>query len=142
MKSEFVLAFSQICTERGLPPEVVLDALKTALVSAYRRNANISSAQNVQVEIDQTNGQAEISVEKEAVDEVRNLDTEVAYDVARKIDPDEQINEIVMVTSTPKDSGRNPAQTAKQVILQKIREAERQKDPEIGRGLTETGYSD
>jgi N utilization substance protein A len=126
MKSEFVLAFSQICTERGLPPEVVLDALKTALVSAYRRNANISSAQNVQVEIDQTNGQAEIYVEKEAVDEVRNLDTEVAYDVARKIDPDVQLNEIVMVKSTPKDFGRIAAQTAKQVILQRIREAERE----------------
>jgi N utilization substance protein A len=126
MKSEFILAFNQICTERGLPPEVVLDALKTALVSAYRRNANISSAQNVQVEIDQTNGQAEIFVEKEAVEEVRNLDTEVAYDVACKIDPDVQLNETVMVESTPKDFGRIAAQTAKQVILQRIREAERE----------------
>jgi N utilization substance protein A len=126
MKSEFILAFNQICTERGLPPEVVLDALKTALVSAYRRDVNISSAQNVRVEIDQTNGRAEIYVEKEAVDEVHNLHTEVAYDVACEIDPDVQLNETVMVESTPTDFGRIAAQTAKQVILQRIREAERE----------------
>ncbi len=126
MKSEFLLAFNQICSERGLPPEVVLDALRTALVSAYRRNVNISSAQNVAVEIDPNTGQAAIFVEKEAVEEVHNEDTEVLYEVARKIDPDVQLNETVMVESTPDDFGRIAAQTAKQVILQRIREAERE----------------
>jgi N utilization substance protein A len=125
MKSEFLLAFNQICSERGLPPEVVLDALRTALVSAYRRNANISSAQNVTVEIDSSSGQAAIFVEKEAVDEVHNDDTEVAIEIAAKIDPGVKLNETVMVESTPKDFGRIAAQTAKQVILQRIREAER-----------------
>ena len=125
MKSEFLLAFNQICSERGLPPEVVFDALRTALVSAYRRDANISSAQNVAVEIDPNNGQAEIFVEKEAVEEVRNDDTEVQYEVAKRIDPAVQLNDVVMVESTPKDFGRIAAQTAKQVILQRIREAER-----------------
>lgn len=125
MKSEFLLAFNQICSERGLPPEVVFDALKTALVSAYRRNANMSSAQNVTVEIDPNNGQAEIFVEKEAVEEVRNHDTEVQYEIAKDIDPEVQLNDTVMVESTPKDFGRIAAQTAKQVILQRIREAER-----------------
>jgi N utilization substance protein A len=126
MKSEFLLAFNQICSERGLPPEVVLDALRTALVSAYRRNTNISSAQNVAVEIDPTTGQASIYVEKEAVEEVHNPDTEVAIEVATRIDPDAQLNDTVMVESTPKDFGRIAAQTAKQVILQRIREAERE----------------
>ncbi len=126
MKSEFLLAFNQICTERGLPPEVVLDALKTALVSAYRRNENIGAAQNVEVEIDSTSGQAAIYVEKEAVEEVCNHDTEIAYEVARQIDPDIELNETVMVESTPNDFGRIAAQTAKQVILQRIREAERE----------------
>jgi N utilization substance protein A len=125
MKSEFLLAFNQICSERGLPPEVVFDALKTALVSAYRRNANIGSAQNVTVEIDPNDGQAEIFVEKEAVEDVHNHDTEVQYEIAKKIDPEVQLNETVMVESTPKDFGRIAAQTAKQVILQRIREAER-----------------
>lgn len=126
MKSEFLLAFNQICSERGLPPEVVLDALRTALVSAYRRNVSISSAQNVAVEIDPSTGQAAIFVEKEAVEEVRNEDTEVLYEVARQIDPEVELNETVMVESTPDDFGRIAAQTAKQVILQRIREAERE----------------
>jgi N utilization substance protein A len=135
MKSEFLLAFNQICSERGLPPEVVLDALRTALVSAYRRNASISSAQNVAVEIDPNSGQAAIFVEKEAVEKVQNQDTEVAYEVARKINPDVELNETVMVESTPQDFGRIAAQTAKQVILQRIREAERDAlyDDYIGR---------
>jgi N utilization substance protein A len=126
MKSEFLLAFNQICSERGLPPEVVLDALRTALVSAYRRNANISNAQNVAVEIDEQTGQAAIFVEKEAVDEVRNHDTEVLFEQASEIDPEVKLNETIMVESTPKDFGRIAAQTAKQVILQRIREAERE----------------
>jgi N utilization substance protein A len=126
MKSEFLLAFNQICSERGLPPEVVLDALKTALVSAFRRNTNISSAQNVTVEIDELSGEAAIFLEKEAVDEVHNHDTEVEFEIARKIDPDVELNETVMVESTPGDFGRIAAQTAKQVILQRIREAERE----------------
>jgi len=84
MKSEFLLAFNQICIERNLPPEVVLEALRTALVSAYRRNANVSQAQNVTAEVDPNSGQAAIYVEKEAVEEVRNHDTEVTMEVAAK----------------------------------------------------------
>jgi N utilization substance protein A len=126
MKSEFLLAFNQICSERGLPAEVVLDALRTALVSAYRRNTTVSTAQNVSVEIDEQTGQAAIYVEKEAVLDVHNPDTEVAIEIARKIDPQVNPNETVMVESTPKDFGRIAAQTAKQVILQRIREAERE----------------
>lgn len=126
MKSEFILAFNQICSERGLPPDVVLEALRTALVSAYRRDMNISSAQNVTVEIDQDSGQPAIFVEKEAVEDVSNPHTEVKLQNARKTDPDVQIGDTIMVESTPKDFGRIAAQTAKQVILQRIREAERE----------------
>lgn len=125
MKSEFLLAFNQICSERGLPPEVVLDALRTALVSAYRRNLNVSSAQNVTVEIDSETGQAAIFVEKEVAEDVQNPHTEVALPQARAIDKEAEIGDTLMVESTPKDFGRIAAQTAKQVILQRIREAER-----------------
>jgi len=120
-----MLAFNQICSERGLPPEVVMDALRTALVSAYRRNVNVSPAQNVTVEIDQQTGEAAIFVEKEAVDQVHNPTTEVLLEVAQKIDHEVQNGDTVMVESTPQDFGRIAAQTAKQVILQRIREAER-----------------
>jgi N utilization substance protein A len=126
MKSEFLLAFNQICSERGLPPEIVLDAVRTALVSAYRRNVNINPAQNVTAEIDENSGQAVIYIEKEVVEDVQSERTETTLEIARKINPDVAMGDTIMVENTPKDFGRIAAQTAKQVILQRIREAERE----------------
>ncbi len=125
MKSEFLLAFNQICTERNLPRDVVLQALQTALVSAYRRDVNASAAQNVVAEIDAATGMAHIFVEKEVVEQVQDANTEVSLTDARAAVPDAQLNDMVMVDSTPEDFGRVAAQMAKQVILQRIREAER-----------------
>src|SRR5512143_1040796 len=125
MKSELSLAFNQICTERNSPKEVVLEALNTALVSAYRRDVNASSAQNITAAIDGQTGLAHIYAEKEVADVVTDGRTEVPLDEARKIVPDVKIGDMVMVESTPEDFGRIAAQTAKQVILQRIREAER-----------------
>ncbi len=126
MKSEFLLAFNQICSERNLPKEVVLDALTNALVSAYRKNVNASSAQTITAEIDGDTGAARIYVEKEVVDAVHDARTEVMLDAARDIVKDANLGDMVMVDSTPGDFGRIAAQTAKQVILQRIREAERE----------------
>ena len=125
MKSEFLLAFNQICSERNLPKEVVLEALNTALVSAYRRDINASSAQNVTAVIDGQTGLAHIYAEKEVTDKVTDWRTEVTLDEARKVVPDAKISDMIMVESTPEGFGRIAAQTAKQVILQRIREAER-----------------
>jgi N utilization substance protein A len=126
MKSEFLLAFNQICSERSLPKEVVLEALSMALVSAYRRNVNASSAQNVTAVVDGGTGLAQIYAEKEVVAEaVADERTEVSIDQARSIVPDTKIGDMIMVESTPDGFGRIAAQTAKQVILQRIREAER-----------------
>jgi N utilization substance protein A len=125
MKSEFLLAFNQICSERNLPREVVLEALTTALVSAYRRDINASSAQNITAVIDGQTGLAHIYVEKEVTDKVTDWRTEVVVDEAQQIVPDAKLGDMVMVDSTPDDFGRIAAQTAKQVILQRIREAER-----------------
>ncbi|HZY46117.1 MAG TPA: transcription termination factor NusA [Anaerolineae bacterium] len=125
MKSEFLLAFNQICTERNLPKEVVLEALSTALVSAYRRNINASSAQNVTAVIDGTTGVAQIYAEKEVAEDVTDVRTEVTVAAARQIMPEAKVGDMVMVESTPDGFGRIAAQTAKQVILQRIREAER-----------------
>ena len=80
MKSEFLLAFNQICSERNLPREVVLEALTTAFVSAYRRDVNASSAQNITAVIDSQTGSAHIYAEKEVTDEVTDWRTEVALD--------------------------------------------------------------
>jgi N utilization substance protein A len=125
MKSEFLLAFNQICSERNLPKEVVLEALNTALVSAYRRDVNASSAQNITAVIDGQTGLAHIYAEKEVTDQVTDWRTEVTLDNARQVVADANIGDMIMVESTPEGFGRIAAQTAKQVILQRIREAER-----------------
>jgi N utilization substance protein A len=125
MKSEFLLAFNQICSERNLPREVVLEALNSALVSAYRRDVNASNAQNITATIDGQTGMAHIYAEKEVTDTVTDLRTEVSLLDARKVVPDVKMGDMIMVESTPEGFGRIAAQTAKQVILQRIREAER-----------------
>jgi len=128
MKSEFMLAFNEICESRGLPKDVVIEALKTALVSAYRRNTNVSNIQEVVVDIDQRTGEPTIYAEKEVVDSVFDGRTEVELEIARRAGyPDVQLGDMVMVDSTPENFGRIAAQTAKQVILQRVREAEREK---------------
>jgi N utilization substance protein A len=127
MRSEFELAFNEITELRSLPREVVLEALQTALVSAYRRDTGASAAQRVEADIDPTTGRPRIFVEKEVVDDVQNPRTEVDLESARFYDPAAQLGDMVMVQvqRTTKKFGRIAAQTAKQVILQKIREAER-----------------
>jgi N utilization substance protein A len=126
MRSEFILAFNEICEERGLAKDVVFEALKTALVSAYKRNVNIN-VQDVRVEIDQRTGEPTIYAEKEVVDSIIDDRTEVLIEEARRQGFTEaEMGDMVMVESTPRNFGRIAAQTAKQVILQRVREAERE----------------
>ena len=126
MKSEFLLAFNEICESRGLPKEVVIDALKVALVSAYRRSVNTGNMQAVTVEIDPRTGDPTIYAEKEVVDHVINESTEVTLEDAQRGGyPQAEMGDLVMADSTPRNFGRIAAQTAKQVILQRVREAER-----------------
>lgn len=127
MRSEFEVAFNEITELRALPREVVIEALQTALISAYRRDASASSAQRVEANIDPATGRARIFVEKEVVESVEHPYTEVSLEKARFYEPEAQLGDMVMVQveGTTKKFGRIAAQTAKQVILQKIREAER-----------------
>lgn len=126
MRSEFILAFNEICEERGLAKDVVFEALKTALVSAYKRNVNIN-VQDVRVEIDQRTGEPTIYAEKEVVDSTIDDRTEVTLEEAhRQGFTEAELGDMVMVESTPRNFGRIAAQTAKQVILQRVREAERE----------------
>ncbi|MCA9926502.1 MAG: transcription termination/antitermination protein NusA, partial [Anaerolineales bacterium] len=126
MKSEFILAFNEICESRGLPKDDVFDALKTALISAYRRDTNISASQKVTVDIDPRTGEPTIYSEKEVVDSIIDNRTEVLLDVAIRAGyTDAEYGDLVMVDSTTSGFGRIAAQTAKQVLLQRVREAER-----------------
>jgi N utilization substance protein A len=126
MKSEFELAFNEISDIRALPRDIVLEALRNALVSAYQREAGIGKSQRVEAQID-SNGRPKIFVEKEVVESVQDDRTEVELDNARFYEPECQLGDLVMVQveRTTKNFGRIAAQTAKQVILQKIRDAER-----------------
>jgi N utilization substance protein A len=126
MKSEFLLAFNEICESRGLTKDVVLEAIETALVSAFRRNVGVSNAQHISAKIDPVTGAATILAEKEVVDSVQDHRTEVSIKKVRQLsDEPVALGDVRMVDSTPRDFGRIAAQTAKQVILQRIREAER-----------------
>lgn len=126
MKNDFTLAFNEIVDERALPREVVLEALSQALVSAYRRDAGVSSNQQVEATIDPT-GQMRILLEKEVVESVESEQTEVSLEEAREHYPEAELGDLVMVpVQTRASFGRIAAQTAKQVILQRIREAERE----------------
>ncbi len=127
MSNELQIAFNEIAQTRALPSDIVLDALQSALVSAYRKDTGASAAQAIEAQIDPDTGRAKVFVEKEVVDEVFTDSTEVTLERARFYNPEAQLNDIVMVQvdNTTRSFGRIAAQTAKQVILQKIREAER-----------------
>jgi N utilization substance protein A len=126
MKNEFALAFNEVLEEKGLPKDVVLEAIQAAMVSAYRRSVNASTAQHVEACIDPETGKVHIYAEKEVVDSIQDERTEVLLKEAKGVDPEAEIGNMVIVETTPKDFGRVAAQTARQVIQQRIREAERE----------------
>ncbi|WP_322507420.1 transcription termination factor NusA [Anaerolinea sp.] len=126
MKNEFVLAFNEVLEEKQLPRDVILKALESAMVSAYRRAVNASNAQQVEAKVDLDTGKVTIYAEKEVVEQVREPLTEVSLEEARRYNPNVQLGDMIVVESTPRDFGRVAAQTARQVIQQRIRDAERQ----------------
>jgi N utilization substance protein A len=125
MKSEFSLAFNEIMERSGLSQDTVMEALEAAMVSAFRRSVNASSAQSIEARIDSGTGEPRVFVEKEVVEQVENPLTEVLIETAQVVDPEVEIGTVILVDSTPENFGRVAAQTAKQVILQRLREAER-----------------
>lgn len=126
MKNDFFLAFKQILEDRGLPKEILLEAIEDAMASAYRRAMHSSNAQHIEAKIDPETGEVEIFAEKEVVEDVQDERTEVILEEAHEVDPEAEPGDMVIVESTPDDFGRVAAQTARQVIQQRIREAERE----------------
>jgi len=123
MKSEFVLALTQLAAEKNLPKEVVISAVETALVSAYRKD-NFAPNQNISVKIDPTTGSVRVWAEKIVVEKPEDTRKEISLVEARKINPEAEVDGTVDVEATPRNAGRIAAQTAKQVILQRLHEAE------------------
>jgi N utilization substance protein A len=127
MKSDFYAAISQIAAERGIPKEAIIEVMEKALVTAYRRTLGSNPPPiEVSVKLDPQTGVARVFAEKQVVDEVFDDRFEIDYEQAKRIKPDVEIGETVLVESTPNDFGRIAAQTAKQVILQGIKEVERE----------------
>jgi len=123
MKSDFLLAITQISAEKNLPSEVVLSAVEAALVSAYRKD-NFAPNQNISVKINPTSGKVQVLAEKVVVEQPSDGSCEISLEEAGRIKPDAQVGEALMVEATPRNAGRIAAQTAKQVILQRLHEAE------------------
>lgn len=123
MKSEFEIAITQLAADRNLDPRVILEAIEMALVSAYKRN--YGSSQNVSVTLDPRTGQAQVYVKKVVTEQVEDEGNEIALDEAHLIDASAKVGDFVDVEVKPRNFGRIAAQTAKQVITQRIREAER-----------------
>jgi N utilization substance protein A len=123
MKNDFLVAITQLCSERSLPKDVVIQAVEQALVSAYKRN--FGGGQNISATIDSTSGKVRIFAQRTIVDQVHDRRTEVSLAEAQTYDPMAQVGGTLQIEATPDDFGRIAAQTAKQVILQRIREAER-----------------
>ncbi len=123
MNLELVGALNELERERGIAKEILLEAIEAAIVSAYKRNDD--AAQNVRVSVSDTSGQIQVFAQKEVVEEVFDEANEISLEQARRKDPNYNIGDIVEVEVTPRDFGRIAAQTAKQVVIQRIREAER-----------------
>lgn len=124
MNSEFLTALNEIEKEKNISKEVLLDAIDAALISAYKRNYN-TNQNNVVVNIDRDSGEVKVFVQKEVVEDVEDNLSQIALDEARKISASYEIGDIVNIEDIPGDFGRIAAQTAKQVVMQRIREAER-----------------
>lgn len=123
MSSELLDALHILEKEKGISREVLIDAIEAALISAYRRNFN--QAQNVRIDLNLEKGSMRVYARKDVVDEVFDSRLEISIEEAKQINPNYDIEDVVEMEVTPKDFGRIAAQTAKQVVTQRVREAER-----------------
>ncbi|MBI2798228.1 transcription termination/antitermination protein NusA [Candidatus Saccharibacteria bacterium] len=124
MNNQFVLAIEQICEEKGISKDMVIEAIEAALAAAYKKDFG-DRDQEVRVVLDSGSGAMRIFVTKEVAKEVENDHLQISLDEAKKVDSDAKLEGTVEIEVDDKDFGRVAAQTAKQVIVQRIREAER-----------------
>ncbi len=121
---ELILALEDLEKEKGIKKEYLLESIESALVTAYKRN--FDSVENVKVVMDKQTGATYVYSVKEVVEQVKDPVQEISQEEAKKINKALQIGDKVEIEIVPKNFGRIAAQTAKQVIVQKIREAERE----------------
>jgi transcription termination/antitermination protein NusA len=123
MNTQLLDALADIIREKGISKEVVMEAIEAAIISAYKRN--FGQAQNVRVDLNMETGTIRVFARKDVVEEVNDPRLEISLEEAQRINPNYQVGDVVEIEVTPKDFGRIAAQTAKQVVTQRVREAER-----------------
>ena len=123
-KAEFIEALNIIEKEKGIDKEVIFDAIEASLVSACKKN--FGSSQNVKVEINRETGEVAVYAQKEIVETVEDPLTQISYQEAKILGPQYHLGDTYNEVITPRNFGRISAQTAKQVVVQKFREAERE----------------
>ena len=124
LKNDFLTAITQLSAEKNLPKEVVFEAVEAALASAYKKDALANA--NLVVKIDGGTGGVRVFAQREVVEEVEDDKTQITLDEARQHSPTTYMGDIINIEVTPQNAGRIAAQTAKQVVLQRLREAERE----------------
>ncbi|MCF7844924.1 MAG: transcription termination factor NusA [Kiritimatiellales bacterium] len=125
MRASFIAAINQICSEKNVNPAQVLEAVKQAIATAYRKDFG-NKEQEIRVELEEGRDMPTILLVKEVVDDVENDNFEIGIADAKKIKPDADAGDEITIDVTPVEYGRIAAQAAKQVILQKLQEAEKQ----------------
>lgn len=120
---DFIEALNDLEREKGISKDILFEAIEAALISSYKRNFN--TAQNVRVDMNRHTGSIRVFARKLIVEEVLDPRTEISLHSAREINPSFQLDDVAEIEVTPRDFGRIAAQTAKQVVTQRIREAER-----------------
>jgi len=123
MNLELVGALNELERERGISKEILVEAIEAAIVSAYKRH--YGSAENVRVVLDDRTGRMRVYAMKDVVEEVEDDATEISLEDARRINTNYQLGDVAEIEITPRDFGRIAAGTAKQVVIQRIRDAER-----------------
>ncbi|MCR5482312.1 MAG: transcription termination factor NusA [Clostridia bacterium] len=123
MNKEFITAIEDLEKEKGMSKDLLIEAIESALVSAYKKNYGTS--QNVRVNVDREAGDIEVLMGRDVVEEVEDELLQISLEEARELDPRFEVGDVIEYQVTPRDFGRIAAQTAKQVVVQKIREAER-----------------
>ncbi|CDQ40079.1 MULTISPECIES: transcription termination factor NusA [Virgibacillus] len=123
MSTQLFDAIDHLAKEKGIDKDILLEALEAALISAYKKN--FKSATNVRVELNEETGKMGVFSRKTVVEEVDDNQEEITVDEAKEINPNYEVDDVVEVEVTPKDFGRIAAQAAKQVVTQRVREAER-----------------
>lgn len=124
MRASFIAAINQICSDKNVSPDQVIEAVKQAIATAYRKDYG-NKEMEIRVELDEGADMPRILLIKEVVEEVENENFEMKFDDAKRIKRDVEVGDEVEIDVTPVEYGRIAAQAAKQVILQKLQEAER-----------------